>query len=214
MDLTALFKFSYGLYVVGIKNGGKLGGCIVDALVQASSDEPPTLILCSIKGNHTNETIKSEGVFSISVLPKDVDPFVVANFGFQSARVADKWKNAPHSVSEDGLPQLDGAASYVKCRVKNTVELATHTAFFCEVTDASVGNGDPLIFGEYQKTMKKAAYEAFEKFKASGETPVKRDKWECSVCHYVYSGEAPFEDLPDDWTCPVCKMGKDKFEKI
>jgi flavin reductase (DIM6/NTAB) family NADH-FMN oxidoreductase RutF len=164
MDLTALFKFSYGLYVIGVKHGDKLGGCIVDALVQASSNEPPTLILCSIKGNYTNEIIKAEGVFSISVLPVTVDPFVVANFGFQSARVADKWNNVPHSIS-GGLPQLEGAASYVKCSVKNAVELATHTAFFSEVTDAVRGDGDPLVFGDYQKTMKNAAYEAFQKFK-------------------------------------------------
>ncbi|MCL2684259.1 MAG: flavin reductase [Synergistaceae bacterium] len=214
MDLTALYKFSYGLYIVGLKNDGKLGGCVVDALVQASSDEAPTLILCSIKGNYTNETIKREGVLSISVLPKDVDPFIVANFGFQSAREADKWKNVPHSVSEDGLPMLDGAASYVKCRVKDVVELSTHTAFFCEVTDAVNGNGEPLIFGEYRKTMKKAAYEAFEKFKESGEAPAKGDRWECSLCGYIYSEDTPFEALPDDWICPICRVGKDRFEKV
>jgi len=128
MDLTALFKFSYGLYIVGVKQGDKLGGCIVDAVVQASSDEPPTLIVCSIKGNYTNELIKSEGVFSISVLPAGVDPFVVADFGFQSARSADKWGNVPPVV--DGLPRLDGAASYVTCKAKNAaVCVASSTAF-------------------------------------------------------------------------------------
>ena len=51
------------------------------------------------------------------------------------------------------------------------------------------------------------------------------DKWECQVCGYVYDpaegdkdgGVAPgtaFEDLPDDWVCPVCGVGKDEFEKI
>ena len=50
------------------------------------------------------------------------------------------------------------------------------------------------------------------------------DKYECSVCGYVYdpaegdpdngidSGTA-FEDLPDDWVCPVCGADKDQFEK-
>ena len=49
-------------------------------------------------------------------------------------------------------------------------------------------------------------------------------KWVCSVCGYVYEGEkapeacpvckAPgttFEDLPDDWVCPICGLGKDVF---
>jgi rubredoxin len=51
------------------------------------------------------------------------------------------------------------------------------------------------------------------------------DKWECQVCGYVYdpaegddnAGIAPgtsFEDLPEDWVCPVCGVGKDEFEKV
>ena len=50
------------------------------------------------------------------------------------------------------------------------------------------------------------------------------EKWTCIVCGYVYdeaggdpdSGIAPgtkFEDLPDDWVCPVCGVSKDQFEK-
>ncbi len=48
-------------------------------------------------------------------------------------------------------------------------------------------------------------------------------KYVCTVCGYVYdpaigdadSGIMPgvaFEDLPDDWVCPVCGVGKDSFE--
>jgi rubredoxin len=51
------------------------------------------------------------------------------------------------------------------------------------------------------------------------------DKWECLACGYIYdpavgdpdSGIAPgmpFEDLPDDWVCPECGVGKDMFEKV
>ena len=51
------------------------------------------------------------------------------------------------------------------------------------------------------------------------------DKWECMVCGYVYdpavgdpdSGAAAgtaFEDLPADWVCPDCGVGKDMFEKV
>jgi len=51
------------------------------------------------------------------------------------------------------------------------------------------------------------------------------DKYVCSVCGYVYdpqkgdptSGIAPgtaFVDLPDDWICPECGVGKEQFEKV
>lgn len=50
-------------------------------------------------------------------------------------------------------------------------------------------------------------------------------KYECTVCGYVYdpevgdpdSGIEPgtaFENIPDDWVCPVCGVGKDLFEII
>ena len=46
----------------------------------------------------------------------------------------------------------------------------------------------------------------------------------CVLCGYIYdpaegdpeSGIAPgtaFEDIPDDWTCPACGVGKDHFEE-
>jgi len=50
------------------------------------------------------------------------------------------------------------------------------------------------------------------------------EKWMCTVCGYVYDPEAgdpdndiapgtPFEQLPEDWVCPLCGVGKDMFEK-
>lgn len=33
-------------------------------------------------------------------------------------------------------------------------------------------------------------------------------QWVCVVCGYVYDGDTPFEELPDDWTCPVCGVDK------
>ena len=50
------------------------------------------------------------------------------------------------------------------------------------------------------------------------------DKYVCTICGYIYdpangdpdtgieSGTS-FEDLPDDWTCPICGAAKDQFEK-
>lgn len=51
------------------------------------------------------------------------------------------------------------------------------------------------------------------------------DSYRCTACGYVYDpavgdsdgGIAPetdFSDLPDDWVCPLCMLGKDVFEKI
>ena len=41
-------------------------------------------------------------------------------------------------------------------------------------------------------------------------------KYECTVCGHIYDEEAEgvkFEDLPEDWVCPLCGVGKDMFKK-
>lgn len=41
--------------------------------------------------------------------------------------------------------------------------------------------------------------------------------YECEICGYVYdpaeNDGVAWEDLPDDWTCPLCGAGKDSFTK-
>lgn len=48
-------------------------------------------------------------------------------------------------------------------------------------------------------------------------------KYRCTVCDWIYDptqGDpdggiapgTPFEEIPDDWVCPVCGVGKDQFE--
>lgn len=53
----------------------------------------------------------------------------------------------------------------------------------------------------------------------------KTDKYKCKVCGYIYDplkgdpdgGIKPgtaFKDIPDTWSCPICGVKKDQFEKI
>ncbi|WMJ82945.1 flavin reductase [Oscillospiraceae bacterium LTW-04] len=213
MDSKALYNISAGLYVVGAKLNGKFAGCVVDALIQSTSSPVPTVILCSIKANQTNAAIKETGEFTISILGTDVNPFVIGNFGFQSGRNADKWAHVPHKIVDE-LPVLENASAYLRCKVTDSNELSTHTAFFCEVTDAWLGEGEPIIYGNYQKSMKAKAREAFNAFKDAGSLPeVKKEKWVCQICGYVYDGDIPFEQLPDDWKCPLCGHPKSDFAK-
>lgn len=50
-------------------------------------------------------------------------------------------------------------------------------------------------------------------------------KYRCKVCGYVYDPKkgdierniptgTPFENLPDDWTCPECGVSKEEFEPL
>ena len=163
MDKTALFKISYGLYVTGVQNGEGYGGCIVDAFIQ-TTDTPATAALCSTQNTLSNALIKEHGLFSLSVLPEVVDPLVIALFGYQSARSADKWANVAHTM-HGGLPVLDCACAGMLLRVTGLRELATHTLFFCDIEDAWTGQGEPLLYAEYQRSLKPAVMAAFQAFK-------------------------------------------------
>jgi len=212
VDPKALYKISYGVYVIGTKLDGKDAGCTVDAFIQSTSSPVPTAILCSIQANQTNKAIKQTGEFTVSILPTDVDPFIIANFGFQSGREADKWANVAHKYV-DGLPMLERAAAFLRCKVTDFKELSTHTAFFCEVVDAWQGEGEPLIYGDYQKNLKAKAQEAFKAFKEGQPITRQQEKRVCSVCGYVYSGDIPFTELPEDYKCPICAAPKKAFIK-
>jgi len=50
-------------------------------------------------------------------------------------------------------------------------------------------------------------------------------KYECTVCGYIYDPEqgdpdagvdpgTAFENLPNDWLCPLCGAGTDQFEEV
>ncbi|HHZ17856.1 MAG TPA: rubredoxin [Acholeplasmataceae bacterium] len=51
------------------------------------------------------------------------------------------------------------------------------------------------------------------------------DRYQCEGCEYIYDPEkgdptqgiepgTPFEELPDDWICPDCGLGKEYFQKL
>ncbi|MDK2800856.1 MAG: hypothetical protein PWP27_2123 [Clostridiales bacterium] len=63
------------------------------------------------------------------------------------------------------------------------------------------------------------------KLSTINERSIIMDKYECTACGYIYDPEVgdpdggiepgtPFEDIPDDWVCPLCGLGKDAFEKV
>lgn len=198
-DLNALFKLTYGLYVVGVKDGERFGGCVVDAVMQTTV-EPPTLVLCCGKTTHTRGLLLKNKAFSLSVLPDDVDGSIIKNFGFQSGRTVDKWAGVSYRL-KSGLPVLNDAAAWLVCGVTDARELSTHTLFFCTVADAEDGLKQALSYTDYRK-------------RKIGEGKMKKYQWVCKVCGYVYGGAVPFEELPDDYVCPVCGVGKADFEKV
>ena len=85
MDITALFNLSYGLYVVGVKDGDRKVGCVVNTVSQATS-KPVTLTVCINKDNYTNDCIKRTKEFAVSILSEHTKESTFGIFGFSSGK--------------------------------------------------------------------------------------------------------------------------------
>ena len=89
MDITVLFKLTYGLYVVGCMDGDRPVGCTINTCFQVTS-ENPILAISLNKNNYTLDAIKRNKRFSLSIIAEESDTSVIGQFGFCSSRTVDK----------------------------------------------------------------------------------------------------------------------------
>jgi flavin reductase (DIM6/NTAB) family NADH-FMN oxidoreductase RutF/rubredoxin len=235
MNIEAYFKITYGLYIVSAAEGKKLNGYISNTVFQVSAEPAQFAIACN-KNNYTAEMISRNKVFAISALSDDVRADIISTFGYKSGKDVDKFEGYNYKIGTTGAPiLLDGQLAWFECEVVQTLDVGTHLLFVGKVTDGDLLNttGKPLTYANYQELRKGKApknaptYIDPEKLKKQPKDPVteKYDKYECTVCGHIYdplegdpdSGIAPgtrFEDIPDDWTCPVCGAEKADYIRI
>ena len=228
MNFKVLHNCTYGLYVIGSRKRDRLNGQIANTVFQVTSD-PPTIAVSINKQNLTHEFISESKAFTVSILSQDTPLSFIGHFGFKSGREVDKFKDINYKLGELESPiVLDHSLAYLEARVINHIDVGTHTLFIGEVTGANVlSEGEPMTYAYYHQvkrgTTPKTAPSYIKKYRK--EEVSKMTKYECTVCGYIYDPEAgdpdggikpgtPFEEVPDDWICPVCGAGKDQFEKV
>lgn len=211
MNKNAVRALSYGVYVISVWDEGRPTGCTANSAMQITSD-PATIAVSINHNNYTNECIRKNGRFSISVLSEKSDPQIIGTFGFQSGRTVNKYESVPYEL-KNYMPVVKDSCAYMICEVIDTMETETHTVFLGKVTDMDVMSPDPAMTYAYYhnvvkgKSPKNAPTYLPEEPKSGG------TRYVCSVCGYVYEGETPFEELPEDYTCPICKQPKSVFRK-
>lgn len=228
MDTKALWKITYGLYIITSRKGERINGQIANTVFQISS-EPLTIAVSINKKNLTNEFIRESKVFTVSVLAQEAPLALIGQFGFKSGRETDKFAGVNYRLTPGGLPCVtDYTLACLEARVIQEVDAGTHTIFIGELTDAAVlREGVPMTYAYYQQVKRGSvppAAPAFTPKPKEKERMAAMDKYVCTICDYVYDPllgdpendippDTPFEKLPDDWVCPVCGAGKEVFEK-
>lgn len=230
MDIEAFYTLSYGLYIVTSAKGEKQNGYIANTVFQVTADPPKVAVSCS-KDNHTADIIRTSGAFGVSVLDRDAPPALIGLFGFSSGKTKNKFGQTKTFTHDGGIPLVtEYCISWFICQVEQTVDLGTHLIFIGEVMDAQFINkqGQPLTYADYREKRKGLApknaptYIDPEKLKKQKEANA---RFRCPVCGYIYIPEAgdpeggirpgtPFSELPSDWQCPICGVGKEEFEIV
>ncbi len=207
MNTKAMYKLSYGLFVCTAVRGEKKNGCIINTAIQVAS-EPNTISIAVNKANYTHDMIVETGVCNISVISQEAKFDLFKHFGFQSGRDVDKFADYPASsykMAENGAPYItEGTNAFFSLKVKQTVDLGSHTLFICEPTAMEVLSDVTSVTYEYYQNNIKPKPEAV------GTTLKGETIWRCRICGYEWVGE----ELPDDFICPICKHPKADFEKI
>ena len=224
INFEALFRISYGLYIVssGTKEYGN--GFISNTVFQVTS-EPPRFAACCNKENHTAGVIRSSGSFSVSVLQRETAPGIFSTFGYKSGRDINKLQGMEIRYGETGVPiVLNDAIACLECRVVEIFDVGTHLMFIGELVNAEIldDKAEPLTYLYYREVKKGVAPKNAPTYidKAKLEARVDAsiyDKYECAACGYIYDEEqegVKFEELPDDWVCPICGTEKVDFIKL
>lgn len=194
----ALFKLSYGLFVLST-NDGKDNASIINTVTQVT-DTPKRVAVTVNKSTHTCKTISETEKFTISVLTQSTPFSIIERFGFSSGKDIDKFKGFKDFKRTDTqtVYLTEYTNAYISCSVIEKIDVGTHILFIADVAEAEVLSDEPSLTYEYY-------------FKHIKPKPTDKPKgFVCKICGYVYEGDV----LPDDFICPWCKHGADDFEPI
>jgi len=246
MKLKAFHKLSYGLYLIASEHKGKKAGYIANTTFQVTS-EPPQIAISCHKNNQTTQVILDSGIFSISVLKKEVNMKIIGDFGFMSSNDIDKFNGIHTITAKTGAPiVLDSSVAWFDCKVVKSIDLGSHYLIIGEVLDSDeISDEEPLTYQYYREKYKmyspKNSPTYIEKSLLEAEpvvspTEIKEEEPEhehifdgqsyvCVICGFTYNPEegdpsmgippgTPFEDLPEDYKCPICNASKEYFKAV
>ncbi len=203
IEKEAMYKLTYGLFVLTTKGEERQNGCIVNTVTMLT-DNPKRITVFVNKANYSEELMRKGKIFNVSVLTEETPFEVFQQFGFCSGRDVDKFAGSTYPTTENGLYYLPNYSNAVLSgKVIDAYDYDTHTLFVAEVTEAKTLSSKPSVSYEYyQKNIKPKPQASKAEEKA-----VKR--YVCKICGYVHEGE-----LTDDFICPWCKHPASDFEEL
>ena len=199
IDVSALFKISYGLFLLSVKDQEKDNACIINTAMQIS-EQPLLMSFALNRMNHSHEILKNTKKCNISVLSEDTPFSLFQHFGYSSGKVQDKFADFPavKRSSNDIYYLVQYSNAFFSAEVREVIDFPTHSLFVAEVTEATK-----------LSEVKSATYQYyFDQIKPKTTTTQKG--YICQVCNYIHEGET----IPEDFICPICKHSREYFVQL
>ncbi|WP_312643918.1 flavin reductase family protein [Hydrogenoanaerobacterium sp.] len=155
LDITALFKLSYGIYLITAHDGDKNAGCLVNTVFQITA-EPVRVGVSVSKENQTHCYIRAGGTIAVNVVDEKAASPLLGKFGYRTGRDIDKFAETKCHKDIHGDMYIDeGVVSQFSCKVVKEVDMDTHTIFICDVVDSNiVCDGAPMTYNYYREVKK------------------------------------------------------------
>lgn len=153
MELKALEKMQYGVYIIASSYENKLSGQLANAVMQVTS-EPANFAVCISKQNFTFEIIDKSGKFSITALSEDAPFEFMGKFGFRSGRNINKFENVEYNISESGIPIVTAyATAAYEFDVIKKLDVDTHVIFIGKIKNMMMidENKNTMTYDYYHK---------------------------------------------------------------
>ena len=221
-DKKAFHSLSYGMYVIGTRFDDKDYGCVANTFAQVTSS-PLQVSVALNKENATTAAVRQAGRFTASCLSEQADMQLIGTFGFHTSTELDKFAQHASARDESGLPSVaEQCCAWFSAKVVSELDLGTHVLFVGEVEEcAKVADAAaPMTYASYHQVKggntppKASSYLGEEQPAAapaeSSAAEQPKVAWRCTICgHMEY-----VDELPDDFVCPVCGVGKEFFERV
>lgn len=201
-DKKLLFKIPYGMYVVTSEFEGVNAGCIINTFSQMA-DKPEIFVASVEVSTHTASIMNKSKVCIINALDINTKIDIIDHFGMKSGFNINKFSNEYSDIFDykthkaTNIPYIRTNTVFsAVCNIVSITNVGTHYVYILELVDFIPNNvnNDIITYSKYRDIRYG-----------------KKAKHVCTVCHYTYDGEIDFDDLDDDYRCPVCGSSKEAF---
>lgn len=150
IDLGALYKIQYGMYIITTKCAENINGQIATVVFQITN-KPVQLAVCLSKNTYTYELAFKSRVLGISILSEDTPTKAIGLFGYRCGRECLKFSGVNYETGVTGVPLvIDNALVIMEITVGQIVDVGTHSLFIGELKSSrKICDGVALTYENY-----------------------------------------------------------------